>query len=342
VLWLTFWKCHNCTSLHVCLFIFNYSFPPQVAFASLDGNDNGGGSFSPYNPQIHGDGRFAILAAAAAKGAGMEFDSNNNNSFSCAQAHWEGKFGRGAIADDGVDDDEDDDGGRDVDFAPPHNCKFSMLATTAAAENARMEDDSNTNGVGTSDNEVINAGGKFCGVRIYDECNDGGIVGTFGTFPQQPHIPTDAGFSLLAAIAADGGIGDDDNAYLNEDHDGTLILCTSPVQDIDDNIENICRNDKSNDHLIDAVLGENCDGSYNEFFTNGLGLSIVSRGHNHRGILETQKRKASFLATWSGPSSILRALPFIRQRRRKGRVHYFADVFLVVTMHFNLGLQVPM
>jgi hypothetical protein len=95
-----------------------------------------------------------------------------------------------------------------------------------------MEDDSNTNGIGTSDNEVINAGGKFCGVRIYDECNDGRIVGTFGTFPQQPHIPTDAGFSLLAAIAADGSIGDDDNAYLNEDHDGTLILCTSPVQDI--------------------------------------------------------------------------------------------------------------
>jgi hypothetical protein len=36
------WKCRNFTSLHFCYLIFNYSSPPQVAFASLDGNDNGG------------------------------------------------------------------------------------------------------------------------------------------------------------------------------------------------------------------------------------------------------------------------------------------------------------
>jgi hypothetical protein len=107
------------------------------------------------------------------------------------------------------------------------------------------------------------------------------------------------------STAANGSIGDDDDAYLNEDLDGTLTMCTSPVQVIDDNIENICHNNKSNDHLINAVLGENCDGSFNEFFTNGLGLSIVSRGHNHRGVLETPKRKASFLTTWSDPSAIL-------------------------------------
>jgi hypothetical protein len=241
------------------------------------------------------------------------------------------------MGDDGVDDDDDKDGGRDVDFAPSQNCKFSILAMAAAAENARIEDDSNNNrSIGASDDRVIDAGGKFCGVRIYDECDDDGrIVGAFGTFLQHPHVPTNASFSLLAAIAADGGIRDDDDAYLNEDHDGTLTMCTSRVQVIDNNIENICHNDKSNNHLIDAVLGENCDGSFNEVFTNGLGLSIVSRGHNHRGVLETPKRKASFLATWSGPSAILQSLPFIWQRLRKGCVYYFADVFLVVTIIAN-------
>jgi hypothetical protein len=78
--------------------IFNYSSPPQVALASLYGNDNGGnvsgggGSFSPYNCQIHGDGRFAVLADAAAKEAGLEDDRNNNHPFSFAQnnrlIHW--------------------------------------------------------------------------------------------------------------------------------------------------------------------------------------------------------------------------------------------------------------
>jgi hypothetical protein len=112
-------------------------------------------------------------------------------------------------------------------------------------------------------------------------------------------------------------------------------MCTSPVQDIDENIENICCNDKSNDHLINTVLGENCDGSFNKLFTNGLGLSILSHGCNHCAVLKTPKRKASFLTTWSSPSAVLWALPFIWQRRRSGRVHYFADMFLVVSIIAN-------
>jgi hypothetical protein len=131
------------------------------------------------------------------------------------------------IADDGVDDDEDD-GGRDVDFAPPHNCKFSMLAMAAAAKKARVEDDINKNGgAGASVTRAVNAGGKFCVVGRDDECdNDGGTVGAaFGTFPQNPSVPTNASFSLLAVIAANGGIGDDDDAYLNDN--GTLTMCTS-------------------------------------------------------------------------------------------------------------------
>jgi hypothetical protein len=44
----------------------------------------GGDSFAPYSRQIHGDGRFAILADAAAKEAGMEDDRNNNHPFSFA------------------------------------------------------------------------------------------------------------------------------------------------------------------------------------------------------------------------------------------------------------------
>lgn len=120
-----------------------------------------------------------------------------------------------------------------------------------------------------------------------------------------------------------------------------IMMALSPwahlwlVQDIDDNIENICHNDESNDHLIDAVLGENCDGSFNEFFTNGLGLSIVSCGHYHHGIIKTPKRKASFLATWSSPSTILRYLPFIWQRCRSGHVHYFSHMLLVVMIIAN-------
>jgi hypothetical protein len=104
-----------------------------------------------------------------------------------------------------------------------------------------VEDDStNDGGIGTSDNQVINAGGKFLGVGMDDKCDDDGrTVGAFKTFLQNPHVPTDADFSLLAAIAANGGIGDYADAYLNDDHDGTLTMCTSPVQDIDDNIENI-------------------------------------------------------------------------------------------------------
>jgi hypothetical protein len=305
---LVIWKCCKCTISHVCYLIFNYSSPPQVTFISLDGNSNGGndgnvgvggggGSFAPYNRQIHGDGRFTVLVAAAAKEAKMDDDSDNNGgvgSFSSSQnnhlIHWEGKFGRGTMDDNGVDDDDNDndDGSRIVESAPPHNCKFSMLAAAAAAENAGVEDDTNDGSAGafpffTRDDRVM----------------------------QNRHIPTDASFSLLAAIAAEGSLGDDDNAYLNDDHDSTLFACTSPVQDIDDNIESVCHNDDSNEHLIDAILGENCDGSSGEFFTNGLSLSIVSHGHNHRGILETPKRKASFLTSWSGPSAILRALPFI-------------------------------
>jgi hypothetical protein len=45
-----------------------------------------------------------------------------------------------------------------------------------------------------------------------------------------------------------------------------------------------------------------------------LGLNALSEGPLHHPIVETPKRKASFLASWSGPSAVLRALPFIWQR----------------------------
>jgi len=97
-------------------------------------------------------------------------------------------------------------------------------------------------------------------------------------------------------------------------------------------LEDICRamaND-STEHLINVVLG---GGSTDcEFFTNCLGLNTLSEGPLHRPIVETPRRKASFLASWSGPSAVLRALPFIWQRRRTGRVHHFADVFLVCSI----------
>jgi hypothetical protein len=113
------------------------------------------------------------------------------------------------IADDGVDDDEDD-GSRDVDFAPPHNCKFSMLAMAAAAKNARVEDDINNNGgTGASVDWAVNASGKFCVVRRDDECNDdGGTVGAFGTFlqkyPMSLPMPISFYWQPLQLMAASG------------------------------------------------------------------------------------------------------------------------------------------
>ena len=230
------------------------------------------GAFAPYNRQIHGDAKFSLLAAVAAKGDAMEDDSNNNG----------------------------------------------CVGTYAFARN----------------NWPIHGNGKFGSVGMdHDSDDDGSSVGAFAE--DNPQILAGASFSLLAAIAAKGLVGYDDDVYSSDDdHDGTLSRCASPVQDIDDNIEDICRNDESNEHLINAILGENADGNC-EFFTNGLGINMISCGRHHRGVLETRKRKASFLSNWSGPSAILRALPFIWQRRRNGRVHYFADVFLVVLIIAN-------
>jgi hypothetical protein len=103
--------------------------------------------------------------AAAAKEAGMEHDSNNNGPFSFAQnnhlIHWEGKFGCGTMV-------------------------KTVLIMMVVAETLTLL-------LHTTENsqcwlQVINAGGKFHGVRMDDKCNnDGRTVGAFGTFPQNPH-----------------------------------------------------------------------------------------------------------------------------------------------------------
>ena len=126
-------------------------------------------------------------------------------------------------------------------------------------------------------------------------------------------------------------VQDDDDGDDNDDHDGKdTNECV--VENMGDELEAICwaMANSSTENLIDVVLGGGITDC--EFFTNGLGLNTLSEGPLHRPIVETPKRKASFLATWSGPSAVLRALPFIWQRRRSGRVHHFADVFLVCTI----------
>ena len=154
------------------------------------------------------------------------------------------------------------------------------------------------------------------------------------------YVATDKGlgkFSFLAGVAAKG-IRDDDfcsdvrkedlaeDDDIDEEEDEDEEEDKDKDKDMDDSadktgissnkeLEEICRamaND-STEHLINVVLG---GGSTDcEFFTNGLRLNTLSEGPLHCPIVETQRRKASFLASWSGPSAILRALPFIWQRR---------------------------
>jgi hypothetical protein len=79
---LAIWKCHNFTSLHVCYLIFNYSPPPplpQVAFASLDGNDNGTMSAVAVAPLLHTTIKSMAMANLPSCGC-------------CSQGSWNGTW----------------------------------------------------------------------------------------------------------------------------------------------------------------------------------------------------------------------------------------------------------
>jgi hypothetical protein len=98
--------------------------------------------------------------------------------------------------------------------------------------------------------------------------------------------------------------------------------------------------------LVDPPLGDNqpnvddCESpgkifidvspGFGEMFDNGLGNTFFNEGSLLRGVIETNKQRKSFLESWSGPSSVLRALPFLWDKRKVGRTHYFADVFTAV------------
>jgi len=67
-----------------------------------------------------------------------------------------------------------------------------------------------------------------------------------------------------------------------------------------------------------------------EYFSNGLGLEAGEDG-GMKGIVETRKRKATFLASgkWD-PSLNVAALPFFYARRRK--IHHFADIYATTSI----------
>lgn len=70
---------------------------------------------------------------------------------------------------------------------------------------------------------------------------------------------------------------------------------------------------------------------FGEHWDNCLGDTRVNVGCLHRGVIETKKRRQSFIDSWSsGPSSVLRALPFIWNKRKEERTHYFADLYMAV------------
>ncbi|MCK7490848.1 MAG: hypothetical protein MZW92_02950 [Comamonadaceae bacterium] len=99
----------------------------------------GTGAFAPYNRQIHGDAKFSLLAAVAAKGDAMEDDSNNNGgvgTFAFARNNWP-IHGNGKFGSVGMDHDSDDDGSSVGAFAQDNpqilaGASFSLLAAIAA------------------------------------------------------------------------------------------------------------------------------------------------------------------------------------------------------------------
>jgi hypothetical protein len=65
-------------------------------------------------------------------------------------------------------------------------------------------------------------------------------------------------------------------------------------------------------------------------FNNGLGDTFYNEGSLLRGVIETNKQRKSFLESWSSPSSVLHALPFMWDKRKVGHIHYFANIFMAV------------
>ena len=227
----------------------------QASFASLGGSDGGtgAGAFSRFNGLRHGDAKFSLLAAVAAKG--MEDDSMFDEVYQ-----------------------------KDLEDGYTHDFSGELL-----------------------DKLSFSAGMAAKGLREDDF----------------PPLEDHDGDDKEEDEDEDMDEDEDEEDEEMDDAAGDKTACAA-----DEELEKICNAmaSDSTEHLINVVLGGGTDC---EFFTNGFGFHSLSEGPLHRPIVETQKRKASFLANWSGPSAVLRALPFIWQRRRSGRVHYFADVFLV-------------
>ncbi len=109
--------------------------------------------------------------------------------------------------------------------------------------------------------------------------------------------------------------------------------------------------------LLDSPLGDNqptvddCESpgklfiddspGFGELINNGLGDTFFNEGSHFKGVIETNKWRKSFLESWSSPSSVLHALPFLWNKRKVGHTHYFANVFMavqIVAMALGFGL----
>jgi len=96
---------------------------------------------------------------------------------------------------------------------------------------------------------------------------------------------------------------DDDSVDCDDDSPP----CFAPVDNLDAILGET--GNMSNESLINYVLGEKGE---REYFSNGFGYERLSANQKSlRGVVETKKRKASFLLEWSGSAAILRALPFL-------------------------------
>jgi hypothetical protein len=128
-----------------------------------------------------------------------------------------------------------------------------------------------------------------------------------------------------------------------DDNTGANVLLDEEQVKLLDDFKIMGGDDIVGSFLMDSPLGDNqpavddCESpgklfidvspSFGEIFDNGLGDTFFNEGSLLRGFIETNKQRKSFLESWSGPSSVLRALPFLWDKRKVACTHYFADVF---------------
>jgi hypothetical protein len=78
------------------------------------------------------------------------------------------------------------------------------------------------------------------------------------------------------------------------------------------------------DSLVSAFADDD------ERFQNGFGVDMVSQGRYFRPVVHTARRNDEFNArnVWQGPAPAFHGLPYSYAKKRRGRRHHFAEVFI--------------